>query len=149
MVPKVKIAAGSENGWITPENLVEILQSFRIGAHAWICTPEEKGKMWKKHRKVRCSSSKCKKFVLFSDHFCAHCGEANEKFDPVEKATNKEGQRTGWLGKRPGEFDPKSWLVFKVCKAHGYSRAYCPYNRRLAFLEVAAFSIIDTRGFSI
>ncbi len=28
MVPKVKIAAGSENGWITPENLVEILQSF-------------------------------------------------------------------------------------------------------------------------
>ena len=80
----------------------------RIGAHAWICTPEEKGKLWKKHRKVRCSSSKCKKFVLFSDHFCAHCGEANEKFDPVEEATNKEGQRTGWLGKRPGEFDPKS-----------------------------------------
>ena len=81
---------------------------FRIGAHAWICTPEEKGKLWKKHRKVRCSSSKCKKFVLLSDHFCAHCGEANEKFDPVEEATNKEGQRTGWLGKRPGEFDPKS-----------------------------------------
>jgi len=81
---------------------------FRIGAHAWICTPEEKGKLWKKHRKARCSSSKCKKFVLFSDHFCAHCGEANEKFDPVEEATNKEGQRTGWLGKRPGEFDPKS-----------------------------------------
>ena len=57
---------------------------------------------------MRCSSSKCEKFVLFSDHFCAHCGEANEKFDPVEEATNKEGQRTGWLGKRPGEFDPKS-----------------------------------------
>ena len=46
-------------------------------------------------------------FVLFSDHLCAHCGEANEKFDPVEEA-NEEGQRTGWLGKRPGEFDPKS-----------------------------------------